>query len=295
GQAERTPAHLLHQADFIAAKLIGRGGRSDVNNALKTGFDPEGTDWPGWIEDLLGRAILPAVDPVGTEWGVLDPDVAASLGLSPRACVCAGTTDSIAAFLASAPLETGVAVTSIGSTLAIKVLSDRRVDLAAMGLYSHRVGSAWLIGGASNTGGAVLTHFFSREELETLSGKIDPARPTGLDYYPLLEPGERFPINDPTLAPRLAPRPADDVVFLQGLFEGIARIEAQSYALIAAQGGPTPSAIFTAGGASANATFRAIREGALGLPLSHATETAASVGAARIALEGRDLGRSARS
>ncbi|MEM6728932.1 MAG: FGGY family carbohydrate kinase, partial [Pseudomonadota bacterium] len=40
GQAERTPAHLLHQADFIAAKLIGRGGRSDVNNALKTGFDP---------------------------------------------------------------------------------------------------------------------------------------------------------------------------------------------------------------------------------------------------------------
>lgn len=27
-----------------------------------------------------------------------------------------------------------------------------------------------------------------------------------LDYYPLIAPGERFPINDPTLHPRLRQR-----------------------------------------------------------------------------------------
>lgn len=37
-----------------------------------------------------------------------------------------------------------------------------------------------------------------------------------LDYYPLLRPGERFPVNDPGLPPRLTPRPEDDAVFLQG-------------------------------------------------------------------------------
>ncbi len=40
--------------------------------------------------------------------------------------------------------------------------------------------------------------------------------PTGLDFYPLASPGERFPVNDPGLAPRLEPRPEDDALFLQG-------------------------------------------------------------------------------
>jgi hypothetical protein len=44
------------------------------------------------------------------------------------------------------------AVTSLGSTLAIKLLSETRIDDARYGLYSHRLGSSWLVGGASNTG-----------------------------------------------------------------------------------------------------------------------------------------------
>ena len=46
-------------------------------------------------------------------------------------------------------------------------------------------------GGASNTGGAVLKHYFSSDQLDQLSSRIDPARPSGLSFYPLLKPGER--------------------------------------------------------------------------------------------------------
>lgn len=76
----------------------------------------------------------------------------------------------------------------------------------------------------------MLRQLFSDEELRTLSARIDPRVPSPLDYYPLPAPGERFPVNDPTLAPLLTPRPADDAEFLHGVLEGIARIEAEAYA-----------------------------------------------------------------
>ena len=131
-------------------------------------------------------------------------------------CICAGTTDSIAAFLASGASKVGEAVTSLGSTLAIKMLSDCRVDAVEYGVYSHRLGDLWLVGGASNTGGAVLKQFFTDAEIQSLTDRMDSDTPTGLDYYPRPSPGERFPKNDPTFAPRLAPRVSDDALFLQG-------------------------------------------------------------------------------
>jgi hypothetical protein len=55
--------------------------------------------------------------------------------------VCGGTTDSIAAFVAAGVDQVGQAVTSLGSTMAIKLLSAARVDDAAYGVYSHRLGA----------------------------------------------------------------------------------------------------------------------------------------------------------
>jgi hypothetical protein len=51
----------------------------------------------------------------------------------------AGTTDSIAAFLAAGVSTPGQAVTSLGSTLAVKLLSRVRVDDSSRGVYSHRL------------------------------------------------------------------------------------------------------------------------------------------------------------
>ncbi len=286
-QAEAVPGaakHLLHQADFIAARLCGRGDVSDHNNALKTGFDPDTDSWPDWFEALgMDMNLLPNVQAAGSPIAPIRPALAADLGVSPDVMIHAGTTDSIAAFLAAAPLQLGAAVTSLGTTLAIKILCATRIDAPDIGLYSHRLGDFWLVGGASNTGGGVLAEYFTPDQMTKLSNRIDHAIPSALDYYPLSKPGERFPINDPALPPRLTPRPEDDAQFLGGLFEGIARIEAQCYAAIQAHGGPVPSQIFTAGGGAMNPVFTAIRERVLGAPISLAPETEAAIGSAKLA------------
>ncbi|MDJ0821337.1 MAG: FGGY-family carbohydrate kinase [Paracoccaceae bacterium] len=278
------PRHLLHQADFIAARLTGLGGQSDVMNALKTGVEPETGTWPDWIAALMPEGLLPRALQLGQPMGVLRDDLAHDLGLRAETQILAGTTDSVAAFLAAAPLEAGVAVTSLGSTLAIKMLSPQRIDDPESGLYSHRVGGVWLVGGASNTGGRVLRRFFDDAAIAALSAKIDPTQPSGLDYYPLVAPGERFPVNDPTLAPRLEPRPEDDSAFLHGILDGIARIEAQCYAAIASAGGGRPTQIVTAGGGARNAVWTAIRARHLGLTPHTASETEAAIGVARVAM-----------
>lgn len=287
GAAAREPVHLMHQADFVTAQLRDAGGISDENNALKTGFDPETGRWPGWFDALgLHPPFLPQVVPAGQALGRVHARVAHGLGLSPDLTVHAGTTDSIAAFLAAAgPLGPGGAlpgraVTSLGSTLAVKMLSDRRVDAPEMGLYAHPMGRYWLIGGASNTGGAVLAHYFSPARIKELCARIDPALATQLDYYPLPARGERFPVNDPNFAPRLSPRPKDDAAFLHGLLEGIARIESQCYRAITRKGGPRLRHLTTAGGGSANPVWTAIRARVLGVTPTPARNAEAAVGAA---------------
>jgi hypothetical protein len=90
----------------------------------------------------------------------------------------------------------------LGSTLAIKLLSTTRIDDARFGVYSHRLDDKWLVGGASNTGGAVLKQFFTDEQLQKLSEQINPMEASPLDYYPLKAVGERFPVADPNLVPR---------------------------------------------------------------------------------------------
>ena len=90
----------------------------------------------------------------------------------------------------------------MGSTLAIKLLSTSRIEDARFGVYSHRLDDKWLVGGASNTGGAVLRQIFTDEQLEELSEQINPMEASPLDYYPLLAVGERFPVADPKMLPR---------------------------------------------------------------------------------------------
>ncbi|OAN79535.1 carbohydrate kinase [Jannaschia sp. EhC01] len=280
---DREGAHLLHQADFIAAKLIGRGGYSDHNNALKTGYDPERDTWPDWFDTLgLRLDLLPKVLPAGAPAAPISAQVAAQFGLSREAIIHVGTTDSIAAFLAAAPLRLGMAVTSLGTTLAIKLLGPDRIDAPEIGLYSHRLGDGWLVGGASNTGGGVLLQEFDAGQLAALSEQIDAGAASSLDYYPLPKPGERFPINDPALPPRMTPRPSDDVDYLHGLLEGIARIERQCYEAMVARGAVWPKAVFTAGGGASNPTWTAIRERVLGMPLAPAQHAEAAVGTARL-------------
>jgi D-ribulokinase len=267
--------YLLHQADWLAFHLHGKLGWSDYHNALKLGYDVQSLCYPDWLERHPYRPLLPQILPPGTPIGTILPQVARDLGMAADCVVCAGTTDSIAAFLASGATMPGEAVTSLGSTLVIKLLSHTRVDDPQFGIYSHRWGDLWLVGGASNTGGAVLRHYFSDAELVTLSQEINLDRSGDLDYYPLLSPGERFPINDPNLAPRLTPRPDRAVNFLYGMLVGIAKIEARGYQLLAQLGATPLSAIYTAGGGAQNPVWMQIRQQHLPVTVSSQHRNAA--------------------
>ncbi|MBK1704693.1 carbohydrate kinase [Halochromatium glycolicum] len=284
-QVRRDQALLaLHQADWIGGRLRGRFGDSDWNNGLKLGFDPEQLRWPSWLGRLnLSPIQLPQCHPPGSDLGSIDPEVAAILGLPAEMRVCAGTTDSNAAALAAGAREPGDAVTSLGSTLALKLISECALQDARSGVYSHRMGDRWLAGGASNSGGAVLRQYFSDAELARLSERIDPDRPTGLHYYPLPRPGERFPTPDPQRTPRLTPRPAEDHLFLAGILEGIAHIEREGYQRLCALGAPRPKRILSTGGGARNEKWNRIRARVLGLPVETASQQEAAYGAATLA------------
>jgi sugar (pentulose or hexulose) kinase len=275
---------ILHQADWIAGQFSGRFDISDESNSLKTGYDPVARAWPDWIAATgVEPSHLPAVVPAGTMVGQVSTAAARRFGVPTRAVVVAGSTDGCAAFLASGAGKPGDAVTSLGSTLVLKLASERPLFAPEYGLYSHRIGDIWLAGGASNTGGAVLAQFFTAEEIRDTSRRIDPGTPSGLDYYPLPAKGERFPVNDPALQPRMTPRPDDDAVFLQALFEGIAKIEALGYRRLTELGGPQLTCVTTVGGGAANEVWSRIRATALGVPVLVSGSDEAAVGVARLA------------
>ncbi|KAH9657020.1 D-ribulose kinase [Citrus sinensis] len=282
----RESALLLHQADWLLWLLHGKLGLSDYNNALKVGYDPELESYPPWLLSQPYSQLLPSVQAPGTSIGYLKEGIRTEFGFPKDCVVCTGTTDSIAAFLAARATEPGKAVTSLGSTLAIKLLSTSRIEDARFGVYSHRLDDKWLVGGASNTGGAVLRQIFTDEQLEKLSEHIDPMEVSPLDYYPLQVVGERFPVADPKMVPRLHPRPKSDVEYLHGILESIARIEAEGYSLLKDMGATQVDEVFTAGGGAKNEKWSKIRERVLGLPVSRAIQIEAAYGAALLALKG---------
>jgi len=280
----RRAGHALNQAEWIAARLTGRYGMGDENNCLKLGYDVVARRWPDWLDELgVNRAWLPEVVAPGTPLGPVIPAVRQQFGLAADCRVMAGTTDSIAAFLATGASQAGEAVTSLGSTLVLKILATQPVFAPQHGVYSHRLGGWWLAGGASNSGGAVLRHYFTQSELDTLTPQLDPGHPTGLDYYPLLAPGERFPSCDPQLPPRLTPRPPAAARFFQGMLEGMARIEARGYRLLAELGAPSPVSVRSVGGGAGNAAWTRIRAGELQVPMLESRHNEAAYGAALLA------------
>ena len=309
--------------------------RSDWQNCLKLGYDVRTLCWP--LEDWMGSCLRDAMeisdsegdeeDPIlrilptqvvspGAPLGIVHETVAKNLGLSTDVIVVGGTTDSNAAFYAAASSRSGstsssissdneitipygTAVTSLGSTTAIKFLSKTYVEDSTLGVYSHRFptrevfatttsdaqdgeGSdneeAWLVGGASNVGCAVFRALdFTDEELKNRSKDIDPNTDSEAylryKYYPLLpnKVGERFPFADANKKAILEPLPnvEDDknydvrTAYLKGLFQSIStEVERKGYEVLRDLGAspPFPTRIMTAGGGSKNDVWTSLRQ-----------------------------------
>jgi len=279
--------HFLHQADWIVGQLTGKFNITDENNALKSGYDPINTCWPEWLNQLhIKLENLPKVVPPGTPVAAIQNGLFKELNLNPQCQVISGTTDSIAAFIATGASRPGDAVTSLGSTLVLKVISDTPISAPEYGIYSHRLGNYWLAGGASNTGGAVLKHYFTQQKMDQLTPLLSPEHPTGLNYYPLIQAGERFPTNDPTLPPKLKPKADSELQFFQAMLEGISNIEFAAYQKLHQLGAPYPSIIESAGGGSHNAAWIKMRQSILGVAVKQAKFSEACYGSALLAKRG---------
>lgn len=279
--------YALHQADWIVGKLTGSWGISDENNCLKLGFDAIHKCWPEWLSSLgVNKSLLPKVTLPGTPIATVTTNIASEFGLSPETLVVTGTTDSTAAFMATGANNVGEAVTSLGSTLVMKVIADHPIFSPQHGVYSQSLGDLWLVGGGSNSGGAVLLHYFSKQQLTEMTPKLKPDLPTELNYYPLINQGERFPMSDSLKEPCLTPRPHDDVTFFQAMLEGMTRIEHQGYQLLAELGAPYPVSVRSAGGGSHNPAWTKMRENLLGVPMLKAQQQEAAYGSALLARKG---------
>jgi sugar (pentulose or hexulose) kinase len=277
---EAGPWLLRHQADWLMGWLLGDWRWGEEGNNLRLGWDLQRQRWCGSIDEQPWSAALPTVRASGETLGYLHPSSSAELGLPPHCRVVAGSTDANAAVLAADPAELdGVAV--LGTTLVLKQWSPR--PITGPGVSCHRLAGRWLVGGASNAGAGVLRRFFSDAQLVELSRQIDPNRGSGLQLRPLPARGERFPIDDPSLEPILEPRPVSDVLYLQAMLEGLARIEAAGWQRLQDLGAPAVKRVISVGGGAVNPQWRRIRAQCLGRPVLNRAGLSAALGMARLA------------
>lgn len=277
---------VVTQADYIKGKFTNSFLTSDPNNCFKLGYDSVLKQWPKWMLDYdVTPEMLPEVVRSGSLVGRISPEVASKLKLNKNLQLVAGTTDSVAAVISTQINQVADAVTSLGSTLVLKVLSDKPITSIKHGVYSQPYFDKWLVGGASNCGGQVLRKYFDDMEMKNLTEQMDIKQPTGLNYYPLVQTGERFPVNDPHKKPVLIPRPDSDVVFFQGLLESLSMIENIGYQLLQELGAPRVNRVTTVGGGSNNMKWMILRERILGLPVTKANYTEAAYGSALLSMQ----------
>ncbi len=273
---------LRHQADWISGWLMNNWEYGEEGNNIRMGWEISNSSWPKDFQNLKWLKCLPKIIPSGQIMGTICSEKANELNLPKNLQVIAGTTDSNAGVLATFPNKND-GVTILGSTIVIKKFVNK--TLSGKGISNHKLLGNWLSGGASNAGGAILLDFFNLEYIKELSKQINPNKSTGLNLLPLSSKGERFPIDDPNLQPKLEPRPISDSLYLHALLEGLARIEARGWQKLNELGADLPKQIITVGGGAKNITWKKIREREIGIPIKICNRPPAA-GVASIALQG---------
>ena len=272
---------LMHQADWISGWILNNWELGEEGNNLRMGWEISNRSWPITFKNSKLLNCLPKIVSSGHLMGNICNKKANELNLPKDLKVIAGTTDSNAGVLATFPNKND-GITILGSTIVIKKFIDK--PLSGKGISNHKLLGNWLCGGASNAGAAILLNFFNIEYVKELSKQINPAKSTGIDLIPLLKKGERFPIDDPNLEPKLEPRPVSDSLYLHAIFEGLAKIEARGWNKLQELGSDLPKQIITIGGGAKNITWKKIREREIGIPIKICNRPPAA-GVASIALD----------
>ncbi|MGK7943695.1 MAG: FGGY-family carbohydrate kinase, partial [Microcystaceae cyanobacterium] len=83
--------------------------------------------------------------------------------------------------------------------------------------------------------------------------------------------------------PKLEPKPQDPVLFLQGLLESMAKIEALGYQKLEELGATPLTHVYTAGGGAKNKVWQQIRQRYLPVSVTISSQTEAAYGSALLA------------
>ncbi len=293
----------LHtQGSYISSVLTGGHCASDTNNLLKLGWNPVIGDYDVQNPDI--RRLLPeAVDP-GVALGVICPRYASKFGAKgahlEKTRIVSGSTDSICAFIAASPSSSpGTAVTSLGSTTALKVVSSVEVNKGVV--YSHRIPSrilgsstdenVWLVGGASMQGLRVLRDLkYTPDEIRTLCKEVTLGTTKGdWNALPMGSVGDRFPRQDESMIPSFGnynvETDFDRAAVLNGVLGAISEVEARGYNdVIRGAGGPAVTSVTTTGGGANNDKWAELRAKRMGVPVRNSPSADAALGAALIGL-----------
>jgi xylulokinase len=262
---------FLHPTDYLIGHLSGVWGVSDISNTLKMGYDLIERRWPSFISTKLGIPLekLPKVVSSGEVVGTLRPSLAREWSLSPELFVVAGATDGTAAFYASGAQRPGDASSTLGTTLVVRSISEHHVKDPLGRVYCHlHPEGFWLPGGASNTGGECLTHFFPNEDLTSWDEKVASSPlPSSLLVYPLTRKGERFPFAHPQAEFFMVGERKGNLEFYTACLEGVGYVERYGFELLETLGATPIRRVFVSGSGSKSAIWRKIRTNILNLPL----------------------------
>ena len=275
-------ALFLHATDFLNAWLVGHADLpTDSTNAMKSGLDLEAGEW----STKMPAVNLPRVVPPGQVIGELAAVHCARWGLGKGIKLVSGATDSNAAFYASGAGLPGEWSTTIGTTLAIKGISQKKIEDPQGCIYCHRHPDGyWLPGGASNAGGEIL-----REHKQALASLAAIANRTVVPnslVYPSVRKGERLPFSDPSFEPFFEGTEKGGADYLLACLEGIAFVECLSYELLEQLGAEVGNRIYVTGGAASSELGLQIRADILQKSLSVPAHPHSAMGAAILAAAG---------
>ena len=266
-------------AGYLAQQLTGRPAPIDTSQALKMGFQPATNQWSTKL--AVDRDSLPQVVDTGTAIGYVSAPTAERLGLNGAVEVIVGSTDGVAAHLATAPMA-GRMATSVGSTIVWKTVANTPIEDREMGVYSHRSpDGTWLPGAASNSGARILSSWFSEAQLASLDSTLSSAAPAAL-IYPSLTTGERFPFSNASFVPFLTEGLTSQQRFDAAAW-AVAAIERRGIEVLTSMGVPGPAEIATTGATTAARNWLQLRSDMSGMRIKVPKEPSSAFGAAIVA------------
>lgn len=279
---------IVHQADHLVGRLLGRPAATDTSHALKTGADPVAVRWPADVLDELGLPVsrLPELVLPGSELGLVGDDAARATGLPAGAVLRAGMTDGCASQIASGAMAAGSWTSTLGTTLVVKGSVVDLVRDPTGAVYCHRhPDGGWLPGGASSSGAGAFRRWLPEADLDALTSRLAAGPLPTAAAYPLVGGGERFPFVAPGAEPFLPAGldPDDETAVFGALCLGVAFVERLAYAVLGTLGADVSGPVALTGGGARNGWLNQLRTDVLGRPTTVPRASGAAAGMAVLA------------